>query len=111
MSGPAAKRDPDDAALFDAFMAAVKECKRIGYNPVRFVQMLHERGAVRAAEDLLDAINPSDGFTELYLRGKRLDLSVEYIVLKRPFRGRFSPAQIATAEKRLTEREFGLPAD
>ena len=54
------------------------------YYATLFLQMVNERGGKSAADALLATDQPSYGFTELFLRGRRLDLSVEYLVLKQP---------------------------
>ena len=69
--------------------------------------MVNERGAVNAARTLLNSPKTSEGFTELYLRGKRLDLSVEAIVLRIEHQGLFSSNELATARQRL--RDVGYP--
>lgn len=52
----------------------------------------------------------SNGFTELFLRGKaNLKLSVEYLVLKPEWREMFTEEQLSTARKRLIEVECPLP--
>jgi len=76
------------------------------YRPSNFLQMVVDRGGKDAADALLDATNVSDGFAELFLRG-RLDLSVEYLVLQDPWNQLFLPDQLAKARGRL--REHGLP--
>lgn len=97
--------DHKESALREAFQAAVKECRKIGYNPTRFVQMLDERGAVNTARFLLNAAKTSDGFTELYLHGKRLDLSVEAIVLRSEHRDLFTASELAIARPTLNPTE------
>lgn len=76
-----------------------------------FLRMVNERGGKATADALLAMNAPSDGFTELFLRGKRLDLSVEYVVLKNPWRGLFEPSQLATARERLQKHGFAPPTD
>jgi hypothetical protein len=95
--------DSNESALRDAFLAAVKECRKIGYNPTRFVQMITERGAINTARSLLNATKTSDGFTELYMRGNRLDLSVEAIVLRPEYRICFTAAELTIARQRLRD--------
>lgn len=81
------------------------------YHATRFLRMVNERGGIGAAQALLATGQPSDGFTELYLRGCRLDLSVEYLVLKCPWRDLFSPEQLAIARRRLEEHKFAPPPE
>ncbi|MCC6464391.1 MAG: hypothetical protein IT463_03510, partial [Planctomycetes bacterium] len=68
-----------DIQLHSRLLEAVKECKRIGYTPTRFQQMLNE-GATQAVQKLIASQTVSEGFTELWRLG-RMDLSVEAIVL------------------------------
>ncbi len=103
--------DPRESALRHAFLAAVNECRKIGYNPTRFVQMLNERGAVNTARSLLNTTKVSEGFTELYLRRKRLDLSVEAIVLRSEHRDSFTASELGTARQRLRDVGYSPPWD
>lgn len=79
------------------------------YRATYFRRMVLERGGRQAANDLLATDEPSSGFAELYLRGQRLDLSVEYLVLKKRWRELFSPEQLEVARKRLEEVKFPSP--
>lgn len=81
------------------------------YHATRFHQMVVERGGKDAADALLATANTSEGFTELYLRGKRLDLSVEYLVLQDPWRQLFSAEQLAVARRRLLDHNFSPPSE
>jgi hypothetical protein len=81
------------------------------YHATRFRKMVLELGGKRAADELLATGEPSEGFTELYLRGNRLDLSVEYLVLKDPWRTLFDPDQLAIARERLRKYNFAPPAE
>lgn len=81
------------------------------YVATRFHKMVLARGGKDAADTLLATANPSEGFAQLYLHGKRLDLSVEYLVLKKPWRELFTTDQLGVARKRLEDHEFDPPAD
>ena len=63
----------------EAMFAIYGEARDIGYTPSIFFRMLHEKGAVQTARQLINAPRPSDGFTRLW-ELKRLDLSVEAVV-------------------------------
>jgi hypothetical protein len=77
-----------------------------------FRGLLGDRGGKGTADFLLAKSAPSDGFTELYLRGKdKLKLSVEYLVLSNPWRQLFTEAQRAVARKRLVDVECELPPE
>jgi hypothetical protein len=60
---------------------------------------------------LLNATKTSDDFTELYLRGKGLDLSVEAIVLRSQHRDLFSQSELVTARQRLRDVGYCPQAD
>lgn len=57
----------------------------VGYLANRFLHMVGERRGLAAAKTLLEPGEVSTGFTELYMRGERLDLTVEYLVLQYPW--------------------------
>jgi hypothetical protein len=94
-----------DKTLFDALVAATKECKKLGYNPSLFLQMIHDSGALGACQRLLAATNISDGFTRLW-ELKRFDLTVENIVLQPRFLELFTEEERAIARRRLAEYGF-----
>ena len=81
------------------------------YRPTRFLAMVNERGGKNTADHLLATDHPSEGFTELFMRDRRLDLSVEYLVLRNPWRSLFSPEQLAVARDRLIKHEFSPPPE
>ena len=81
------------------------------YRAKSFLKMINEHGGKATADKLLATTNPSEGFTELYLRGKdSLRLSVEYLVLTDPWKTLFNENQLAIATKRLKEVECPLPS-
>lgn len=61
-------------------------------------------GGLAAAKQLLAVDKPSQGFTELWERG-RLDLTVEALVLRPEFSPLFTRSELRTARRRL--EEFG----
>lgn len=96
-------------AMLDIYEAARR--LKPPYHATRFHRMVNERGGKDTADALLATNQPSEGFTELFLRGRRLDLSVEYLVLKHPWRELFEPAHLAVARDRLKKHEFAPPPD
>jgi hypothetical protein len=94
-----------EKALYDALIAATKECQKLGYNPTLFVQMIHDSGALGACQRLLATSNVSEGFTRLWVL-KRLDLTVENIVFQPRFSELFTEEERATARRRLAEYGF-----
>ena len=64
----------------EAMFAIYREARDIGYTPSIFLRMLHEKkGALQTARQLINASQPSDGYTRLW-ELERLDLSVEAVV-------------------------------
>ncbi|AXE23521.1 hypothetical protein C0216_08650 [Streptomyces globosus] len=89
-------------------VAGAQRLKReIGYNPVRFTQMLAEIGAVETAKHLLRGRDASDGFTTLW-SARRLDVSVEAFVLLPWYEGLFTDAERGTARRRLEAHKFDV---
>lgn len=106
------ERDCDDLErrFHDAMLGIYHRAKsELNYNATRFKQMVIRHGGHEAAEILLASNQPSDGFTELFLRGNRLELSVEYLVLEEPWRELFTEEQRLVAHRRLEERGFPPP--
>ncbi|MBB4931111.1 hypothetical protein F4561_001931 [Lipingzhangella halophila] len=71
-----------------------------------FLGMLADLGPLETARKLLNAPAVSDGFAELWERG-RLDLTVEALVLQEKFAPLFTEAELSTARTRLAL--FGFP--
>lgn len=87
-----------DAAIAEA----VRECWRVGYNPSYFVAMLNQHGSVETARRLITAPTASDGFTKLW-ELRRLDLSVEAIVLRSDLASLFTRGELDAARQRLDD--------
>ena len=96
-------------AMLGIYEAA--RCLEPPYHATRFLRMVNERGGKDTADALLATDQPSEGFTELFIRGRRLDLSVEYLVLRDPYRNLFTPEQLAVARERLKKHEFDRPPE
>ena len=88
--------------MVDIYRRVVKDT---GYRPTYFLQMVIETSGHEAAMHLVHASQPSDGYTELYKR-KRLDLTVEALVLQPQWVSLFTEHDRATARKRLKDYEF-----
>lgn len=86
-----------------------KESAKIGLHANQFMRMVNENGGVETAHLLL-AKAPTEGFTRLWEK-KRLDLSVEAVVLKPLFAPLFAEAELANARKRLADYEYKVPWD
>jgi hypothetical protein len=98
-SYPALQRDFDEA-MFQIYARARDECH---YHATRFLQMLNEHRGVETARRLLPSM--SDGYAELWRRG-RLDLTVEALVLREPWRRLFTGEELVSARARLAESNY-----
>jgi hypothetical protein len=79
------------------------DAKELGYVPVRFLQMIDEYGALRTAKKLLateDFIQ--EGVKKLW-ELKRLDLSVEALVINEKYSKLFLKEEKMIAQKRLKD--------
>ena len=92
-------------AMREIYEIAKKEC---GYNAVRFMQLVAEKGGVAAAKQLISKSGGTDGFATLWEHG-RLDLSVEAHVLKDEYRELFTNDEREMCRNRLLE--FGFKFD
>jgi hypothetical protein len=88
-----------DMAMMNIYHRAKEEA---GYNATRYLQMLEEHRGLRTAQILLHAPHVSDGYTALWER-KRLDLTVEALVLQAKWNPLFSDQERGIARKRLEE--------
>ncbi len=85
-----------------------KQCSQFGYRPTKFESMIADKGAVQAIKEVINSKEIPEGLTRLW-NNKRLDLSAEALVLERPeFHPLFTPAELATARKRLKDYEYEL---
>lgn len=103
---PSDLEDRFQEEMFLIYERAKDEC---GYHATRFLNMLRERGGLQTAKYLLHAPNLSDGFTALWER-ERLDLTVEALVLRKPWCDLFDQEELAIARKRLAELGY-LPSE
>jgi len=76
--------------------------KELHYTASYFIQMVADLGGVKAAKKLLDAAEPSSGFTVLW-EHQRLDLSVEALVLRTDYFSLFTEEEREIARSRLAE--------
>ena len=81
------------------------EAKEFDYNPTYFLRMVVDRGGLSAARQLLGGSQLSDGFVRLW-HEQRLDLSVEALVLREPWRSLFTHEELAEAQRRLDGAEY-----
>jgi hypothetical protein len=78
-----------------------------GYNATRYLQMLHELRGLETARILINAAQPSEGYTALWERN-RLDLTVEALVLQPKWQSLFAsePGLLERARRRLEEYDY-----
>lgn len=88
-----------DEAMMDVYSRALNECD---YKATRFLHMLHEHRGLETARILLHASKVSEGYVALWER-KRLDLTVEAVILSSEWRSLFSEQEREIARKRLAE--------
>ncbi|PYO97685.1 MAG: hypothetical protein DMD60_06025 [Gemmatimonadetes bacterium] len=84
-------------AMLDVYRRAKSEA---GYTASRFLKMISEHGGYETARILLHAPAVSDGYTALWER-RRLDLTVEAVVLEPPWHDLFSELEREIARTRL----------
>lgn len=88
-----------DVAMMDVYLRALNECD---YKATRFLQMLHEHRGLETARILLHGSKVSEGYVALWER-KRLDLTVEAVILSADWHSLFSEQEREIARKRLAE--------
>src|SRR3954451_24040180 len=87
-----------DAVMFDIYRRAKSEA---GYSATIFLGMLNSKGGLSTAKYLINSPKPSDGYTNLYERG-RLDLTVEAVVVENAkWHVLFTNDELSTARRRL----------
>jgi hypothetical protein len=91
-------------AMLTIYKRARTECR---YTPTRFLQMVSEQGGLQAARSLLASAQVSEGFTTLWEK-RRLDLSLEALVLRQEWRDLFSDEERAIARQRLATVGYGV---
>jgi hypothetical protein len=80
------------------------EARSLGYFPSDFLGMLDRYGAVAVAKKLIMSGDLQTGLRKL-AKMKRLDLSIESLMLEPGFRHLFSKNELASAEFRLRMAE------
>ncbi|SQI29905.1 Uncharacterized conserved protein [Rhodococcus coprophilus] len=76
--------------------------REAGYNATQFISMVANIGPLATAKKLLAARTISDGFSELWERG-RIDLTIEAVVVEPVFEPLFTDAELDVARHRLTQ--------
>ncbi len=93
--------------MLGIYERAKKDC---GYNAIRFLQTVVEKGGLKAAKEWLSVSTPQDGLFTLWELG-RLDLSMEALVLSKQFRGLFTDQELAEAKRRLVNLRYAVKED
>ena len=96
-----------EQGFHDEMMRIYEEAKVFNYCPTYFLQMVNEMGGVAAAKRLLEGEHISDGLTRLWEEG-RLDISMEALILREPWRTLFTEEEVKKAETRLKELGYDL---
>jgi hypothetical protein len=91
----------------EAMLNTYYESVKLGYKPTYFLRMVQELGAIQAAKQLIHVPKFSTGFTKLW-ELKRLDLSVEALVIQPHWQEWFSDADRKAARDKLAK--LGYPA-
>ena len=91
--------------FYEACVELDKQCLRIGVNASYFRQMLIKYGASNTVNMLIHNPGIQYGFTILWER-KRLDLTVEALILKSPWDKLFSDEEKAIARQRLRDHGY-----
>ncbi len=88
--------------MIEVYERALRECN---YKASRFLQLVQEHGGLAAAKMLLASKKHSEGLTRLW-EEKRLDISMERLVLQEPWCRLFTDEELAVARKRLKALGF-----
>ena len=98
-----------EASFHSAMLNIYEEAKnQCNYNATYFLRMVNEMGGLEAAKRLLSTDAPQYGFTKLW-ECSRLDISVEYLVLKPEFKSLFTKEELKTARMRLKTYGYTIP--
>ena len=98
-AAPPATKAPTEAEFAAELMHTYKQCELLGYTPTGMLGMMQQHGAIETARRLL-ASPPSEGFKRLALMN-RLDLAIENIVQREPWRALFTEGELRKAAQRL----------
>lgn len=101
------ENDPDLLRRFDRVMLEVYDAamREVRYPARRFLHMVRTRGGLVAARHLLAKAGVSEGFARLREAAK-LDLSMEYQVLRPEFAALFTTDELDVARHRLVDAGF-----
>lgn len=103
-----------EAEFKTAMLRNADEAKRrLSIQSDKFRVKIDRLGAKAYAVELLESKNPAEGFTKLVETGdpKNLKLSLEYLVLRNPWRTYFTKEQRGKARRRLSDVRGELPPE
>lgn len=86
--------------LMQRIQKMIFDSKEIGYNPTYLTQMLNSQGAIATCKSLINSKNISNGFEKLWSL-KRLDLTIENIILEEEFSDLFTETEKKIARDKL----------
>ncbi len=86
--------------LMQRIQKMIFDSKEIGYNPTYLTQMLNTQGAIATCKSLINNKNISTGFNKLWSL-KRLDLTIENIILEEAFSDLFTETEKKIARDKL----------
>ena len=110
-TSPAAPEEPDAAEFGRAMKELYERAKsEADYTATYFLGMLAELGPLGTARKLLNAPAVSDGFANLWERG-RLDLTMEALVLDPRFAALFAEEELERARTRLAQFGYRFPGE
>lgn len=89
----------------NAMLDIYEQAARLNYRATYFLRMVHERGGVGAAKHLLAGNGTQTGLFRL-AELKRLDLSMEALVIQDKYAPLFTTEEIATAHRRLKDLNY-----
>ena len=96
-----------DEAMMDIYRRALTEAD---YKATRFLRMLLDHRGLETAHMLLATPDVSEGYTALFER-RRLDLTVEALVIKKRWRDLFTESEVCVARSRLSARGYQFGDD
>ncbi len=82
--------------------------RELGYNATRFMQLVSQIGGLQAAKQLIAKEGGTYGFEVLW-ENKRLDLSVETLVLRPQYESLFTEEERKLCRERLKQFGYNVP--
>lgn len=89
-----------EAGFHEAMIGIYHASASLGYRASYFLQMVQERGGWGAAKHLLSGPEPQSGLVRLW-ELRRLDISMEALVLEERWAALFSEDELRVARERL----------